>query len=219
MDRCCSGVILAGGLSSRFEGLDKAFFDFGGRPLISRVSDLFCQMFAETMVVTSDPLRHLQWNACLFGDLFPLKSSLTGIHTGLFYAQTPWIFVAPCDTPFLRKAVVELVLSEIEQGAAAVMPQTPAGLEPLCAAYSKNILPVVEQHVKTEKFKIQRVFKKQKIKRIPSERIMEADPELESFFNINTAADLEAARARLDKKEGEQGQGEPQDTRRRFNGS
>lgn len=199
MDRCCSGVILAGGRSSRFDGADKAFFELGGRPMIRRVLDLFCRMFPETMLVTNDPLTHLQWEVNLFSDLFPAKSSLTGIHTGLFYARTPWIFIAACDTPFLRKSVVEMVLSEIEPGAAAVMPQTPSGLEPLCALYSKDSLPVVEQHIRQEKFKIQRVFRNLRIKKIPADRVMEADPELESFFNINTAAELKEARARLGK--------------------
>lgn len=197
MDRCCSGVILAGGRSSRFDGTDKAFFELGGLPMIRRVMDLFRYIFPETMIVTNDPLSHLQWDVSLFSDLFAAKSSLTGIHTGLFYARTPWIFIAACDTPFIRKSVVELVLSEIESGAAAIMPQSPSGLEPLCAVYAKKALPVVEQCIRQEKFKIQRVFRSLKIKKIPSQRLIEVDPELESFFNINTAADLKEARARL----------------------
>lgn len=200
MDRCCSGVILAGGRSSRFDGADKAFFEIGGRPMIRPVIDLFQELFPETIIVSNEPKRHLQWDACLCTDLFSAKSSLTGIHTGLFYAQTPWIFAAACDTPFIRKAVVDLVLSGIEEGAAAVMPQTPSGVEPLCAAYAKKALPLVERSVRQKKFKIQRVFKNMRVKKIPADKIIEADPALESFFNINTEADLDQARAWLDEK-------------------
>lgn len=200
MDRCCSGVILAGGRSSRFDGADKAFFEVGGRPLIRPVIDLFSRIFQETIIVSNEPKRHLQWDACLCTDLFSAKSSLTGIHTGLFYANTPWIFTAACDTPFIRKSVVELVLSEIEEGAAAVMPLTPSGAEPLCAAYAKKALPMVERSVRQEKFKIQRVFKNMRVKKIPPEKVLAADPCLESFFNINTAADLQQARRRADER-------------------
>ncbi|MFP4668174.1 MAG: molybdenum cofactor guanylyltransferase [Desulfobacterales bacterium] len=201
MVRCCSGVILAGGRSSRFYGADKAFFELGGLPMIRWITDLFCRIFPETMLVTNDPLSHLKRDLSLFSDLFPTKSSLTGIHTGLFYAQTPWIFAGACDTPFIRKSVVELVLSEIGPGVSAVMPQTPSGMEPLCAAYSKEALQAVERSVRQEKFKIQRVFKELKVRKIPESRVMEADPELVSFFNVNTEADLKEARARLERKQ------------------
>lgn len=201
----CSGVILAGGRSSRFNGANKAFFDLGGRPMIDPVVRLFGQMFAEVLIVTNDPVDYLGYDLYLFTDLFARKSSLTGIHTGLFYARTPYIFVAACDTPFIRRGVVELVLSGIEPGVAAVMPETPAGKEPLFAVYAKEALPVVEHHIREKKFKIQRVFQKLRVRKIPPEKVLEIDPALESFFNVNTPADLEKARARMEN----QGKGGP----------
>lgn len=200
MDLSCSGVILAGGRSSRFAGENKAFFDLGGSPVIQPVITLFREMFSETLLVTNTPVPYLSWDAAIVTDIFSVKSSLTGIHAGLFYAKTPYIFVAACDTPFIRKSLVELVLSEIEPGTAAVMPEIPAGTEPLFAAYATEALPVVEHYIRREKLKIQRVFQKLRVKKIPAKRVMEADPDLETFFNINTPADLEAARARLDRK-------------------
>ena len=198
MNPSCSGVILAGGLSTRFDGANKAFFDLGGRRVIEPVISVFQCIFNEILLVTNDPLKYLPWDLNLVTDLFDLKSSLTGIHAGLFYAANPYIFVAACDTPFIRKSVVELVLSEIEPGVAAVMPETPSGTEPLFAAYSTDALPVVERHVRQRKFKIQRVFQNLGIKKIPAARVMAIDPELETFFNINTAEDLAFARARLE---------------------
>lgn len=200
MHLSCSGVILAGGRSSRFAGANKAFFDLGGSPVIQPVIALFREMFSETLLVTNTPVPYLPWDAAIVTDIFSVKSSLTGIHAGLFYAQTPYIFVAACDTPFIRKSVVELVLSEIEPGTAAVMPETPAGTEPLFAAYATEALPVVAHSIRREKLKIQRVFQKLRVKKIPASRVLEVDPDLETFFNINTPADLEAARARLAQK-------------------
>lgn len=202
MNLSCSGVILAGGRSSRFGGENKAFLELGGRPLIQPVISLLQKIFQETMIVTNAPLQYLQWDVALFTDIFSIKSSLTGIHTALFYAGTDYVFVAACDTPFIRESVVDVVLSAIEPGAAAVMPETPSGVEPLFAVYSKKALPLVERHVRQEKLKIQQVFRNQKVIKIPPDRIMEADPELETFFNINTTSDLEKARLRFNKKQG-----------------
>jgi molybdopterin-guanine dinucleotide biosynthesis protein A len=200
MDLSCSGVILAGGRSSRFNGINKAFMDLHGRPVVEPVAALLGQMFSRVLIITHDPLAYLPWDAGLVTDLFSARSSLTGIHAGLFYSPTPYIFAVACDTPFIRRAVVELILSELEPGVDAVMPRTPAGLEPLCAAYASQSLAVVENHLRREKFKIRRVFENLRVKVIPAEKVMEADPELDTFFNINTPADLETARYRLEKQ-------------------
>jgi len=50
--------------------------------------------------------------------------------------------------------------------------------------------------VRQEKFKIRRVFQNLRVKIIPASRVLEADPELDTFFNINTPEDLKAARSR-----------------------
>ena len=198
-----TGVILAGGLNSRFKGENKAFFTLGGRRIIEPIIDVFQSVFDEILLVTNDPMRYLEWDVTVVRDVFPVKSSLTGIHAGLFYASTPHIFVTACDTPFIRKELVSLVLSGIAPGVAAVMPETPSGTEPLFAAYATDALPVVEAAVKAEKFKIQQVFRKMRVKKIAASRVMAVDPELMSFVNINTAADFKKATAWLDKN-GEQ---------------
>lgn len=192
----CSGVILAGGRSSRFDGTNKAFIRLNGRPIVDFVISLFSSVFSRLLIVTNEPLSYLPWDADLVTDLFSARSSLTGIHTGLFYADTPYIFAAACDIPFVRRSVLDLVLSEAEPGFDAVMPETPSGLEPLFAIYSRHAMETVERHVRQEKFKIRRVFKNLRVKIIPASRVLAADPELDTFFNINTPEDLKAARSR-----------------------
>jgi len=122
----CSGVILAGGLSSRFQGRNKAFFKLDGRRVIDPIIDVFQSVFEDILIVTNAPRQYLQYDATLVSDVYDIRSSLTGIHAGLFYASHPHIFVAACDTPFIRREMVELVLSHIDPDAAAVIPETPS---------------------------------------------------------------------------------------------
>lgn len=193
-----TGVILAGGLNSRFDGENKAFFTLGGRRIIEPIIEVFQSVFDEILVVTNDPMRYLEWDVDVVTDLLPVKSSLTGIHAGLFYASTPYIFVTACDTPFIKKELVSLVLAGIAPGVAAVIPETPSGAEPLFAAYATDTLPAVESAVRDGKFKIQRVFRRMRVKKIPVNRVLSVDPELTSFFNINTAEDFDKAVEWLD---------------------
>jgi molybdopterin-guanine dinucleotide biosynthesis protein A len=186
----CTGVILSGGLNKRFDGENKAFISVGGRRIIDRLLDVFSDLFDEIILVTNHPELFLQWDLTIVTDIIDLRSSLTGIHTGLFYSNNPYAFFSACDTPFLKKELVEILVKQIEQKIDIIMPETAAGFEPLCAIYSKRCLKPAEDHLKANKVKIQWAFRSNRIKNIPENQLRTVDPELRSFLNINTPEDL-----------------------------
>jgi len=190
----CSGVILAGGASSRFAGRNKAFIKIKDKRILDRICGVFKELFKEVLLVAKDPLPYIQEDIQIATDLFPVRSSLTGIHAGLFYAKTPYVFFTACDTPFLKKEMIETILDHIDQGSDIVIPQTDEGFEPLCAVYSKNCLPIAERHLVHNKLKILRVFQRTRIKTIPEKVLRLKDPDLISFFNVNTPDDLAGAK-------------------------
>jgi molybdopterin-guanine dinucleotide biosynthesis protein A len=189
----CSGVILSGGLANRYDGTEKALLRVGGTRILDRIYDIYRQLFDEIILVTNSPQKFLEWDLMIVADLFPIRSSLTGIHAGLFYMSNPYGFVSACDTPFLKKEMIETVITKIEAGIDIVMPETSAGLEPLCAAYSKHCLEAAQNHLEREKLKITKTFRKSRIKTISEKELRKIDPELRSFFNINTPGDLARA--------------------------
>ncbi len=203
MTHPCSGVILAGGLSTRYGGQNKAFLKVGGVRIIDRLFGVFSELFDEIIIVTNQPLDFLEWDALIVTDIFQARSSLTGIHTGLFHAGRPFAFFSACDTPFLKQEVVEVVLEEIEPADDVIVPRTSQGLEPLCAAYSRRCLKPAEDHIRAGKLKIQLALKRSRFKYVPEARLREKDPGLISFFNVNTPEDL--ARAEELERMGEMG--------------
>jgi len=189
----CSGVILAGGLSTRYKGENKAFLQVGGKRILDRLLAVYAELFDEIILVTNSPQEFIGWNALIVTDIFPVRSSLTGIHAGLFYARNPFAFFSACDTPFLKKEVVAAVLDNLEPEIDLVIPQTSAGLEPLCAAYSRRCLKPAEEQILQNKLKIQMALSGKRVKMIPEAILRERDPELLSFFNINCPEDLARA--------------------------
>jgi molybdopterin-guanine dinucleotide biosynthesis protein A len=186
----CTGVILSGGLATRFNGWEKSLLQVGGKPILDRTYSIFHDLFDEIILVTNNPLQFLKWDLNIVTDLFDIRSSLTGIHTGLFYATYPYAFFSACDTPFLKKDLVETILESIDAKVDIIMPETSAGREPLCAVYSKRCLNAAEQHLRQKKLKIQLAFRRSRIKTIPEKILRAKDPDLISFFNINTPDDL-----------------------------
>ena len=195
MTHPCTGVILSGGLSTRFNGRNKAFINVGGKRILDRLYTIFSDLFNEIILVTNDPMLFLEWDFTIVTDIFPARSSLTGIHTGLFYMKNQFAFFSACDTPFLKKALVEVLLENIDRNKDIIMPETSAGMEPLCAIYSKRCLNTAENHIKQNKLKIQRALSSHRLIKIPETVLRSKDPELTSFFNINSPEDLIRAEA------------------------
>jgi len=185
-----TGVILAGGQNTRFSGTNKALIRVAGRCILDCIYDVFSNLFEEIILVTNDPIQYLEWDLNIVTDIFPIRCSLTGIHTGLFYMNTPHAFFAACDIPFLKKGLVQTILNHIEPGVDIVIPETSKGFEPLCAVYSKKCLKPVEQQLVKQELKIRHVFQKVRIKKLPENILRENDPDLVSFYNINTHDDL-----------------------------
>jgi molybdenum cofactor guanylyltransferase len=193
MKSLCTGVILAGGLASRYSGEAKALLPVGGKKNLDHIYEVFTELFEEIILVTNDPLTYLEWDLMIGTDLYPVRSSLTGLHAGLFYASNPYVFLSASDTPFLSAKMIKILLEKIDDHTDVVIPETSSGLEPLCAIYSKRCFQSIEHHLLKKEFKISKFFKKVRIKKVPETQLRQQDPNLLSFFNINTPEDLKIA--------------------------
>jgi len=194
MSSACTGVILAGGENTRFSGEQKTLMKIGGIRILDRIFEVMTTVFDDIILVTNTPGQYLEWDATIVTDLLPVKSSLTGIHAGLFYTRTDYAFFTAGDTPFLKKEMVAAVVDGISPGIDIVMPETGSGREPLCAVYARSCLEPARTSVENSRFKIMRTFRKKNIKVISEKTARKADPRLLSFFNVNTPEDLQRAR-------------------------
>ncbi|MBW2369467.1 MAG: molybdenum cofactor guanylyltransferase [Deltaproteobacteria bacterium] len=206
----CTGVILAGGLNVRFNGKNKAFIEIDGRKILDRILSVFRELFAETIIVTNHPTLYMDYDTPIVTDIYSVRSPLTGIHAGLTYSDSPFSFICACDTPFLKPELVHLIIQQIEPGYDVMIPQTADGLEALCAAYSRQCLPVINQQLSGHQpdadpasrqlkrgLQIKQFYNKVRVKKLPENLLREIDPRLVSFFNVNKPEDLEKAKKML----------------------
>jgi hypothetical protein len=54
--------------------------------------------------IANRPRDFLEWDALIVPDIFPVRSSLTGIHAGLFYASHPFAFFSACEKKYVMFA-------------------------------------------------------------------------------------------------------------------
>ncbi len=190
----CTGVILAGGKNSRLPGGKKAFRKVGDQMILEIIYELFSSLFKEVIIVVNEPKEFAGWDMTLVTDIIPSKCALAGLHAGLFYATNPHVYVTACDTPFVKRSVVEYIVGSIKPGYDVTIPRTDDGLEPLYAAYSKECIPLIEKNLENGIYMIKKFFRKKKVLEIPVDKLKLLDPEMQFIFNVNTPKDLEKAK-------------------------
>jgi molybdenum cofactor guanylyltransferase len=105
-----TGIVLAGGRSRRFGGVEKARLPLGGRTLLHRGLDALRPVTVEQLVVGTPPPPArgpapgpvaIGPGARIVTDRYPEAGPLGGVLTGLQAASTSHVLVVACDLPFL----------------------------------------------------------------------------------------------------------------------
>lgn len=189
-----SGVVLAGGKSKRM-GMDKRHLSVHGKPLLDRVTSVLLELFPEVLLVLAEEdISRQDDRMRIVTDLIPDCAAVGGLYTGLSHSRYPRVFVVACDMPFINPAVIELFLQKID-ATDIVMAQLVTGLQPLHGLYSKQCLPVLKEMIDARDLRLQNIADKQglTVHRVPETEIRRLDPQLLSFLNLNSPADLELA--------------------------
>lgn len=182
-----AGVILAGGESSRM-GRNKALLEVNGERMIETAYRRMAELFDEVLLVTNTPESYDFIPCRKIADIHPGMGPLGGIHAALSSSVAERAFVIACDMPGLNPRLIR-ELCGIEGGGDVVIPETPGGLEPLHAVYSKSCLPKMEQMLFAGERRILSFFDLAQVRLVPRGRIAALDPEYASFRNINTQED------------------------------
>jgi molybdopterin-guanine dinucleotide biosynthesis protein A len=188
-----TGVVLAGG-SSRRLGFNKAFAEVGGKPIIERALAVLESLFDEVFIVALDAELYEKLDSPVYTDLLPGNGALGGVHAALSYASGEASFICACDMPFLNPRLIGRMV-ESAPGADVVLPRSPKGLEPLHALYGRGCLPAVERAIESGELKLTSYFSQLAVRVVEGEELERLDSGGLSFFNINSAEDLDAARA------------------------
>lgn len=188
-----TGVVQAGGKSTRMGGAPKALMELGGRRIVERVVDAIAPVVDNVLVVTNTPELYYFLGLPMVGDVFPDHGSLGGIYSGLAAADGDAAFTVACDMPFLSAEVARLVIGRASE-ADVVIPRVGDQLETLHAVYGKACLPAMERRLRAGRFKIVGFFDEVRVLEIDEAAVRRlVDPAI-VFMNVNTPAELARAR-------------------------
>jgi molybdenum cofactor guanylyltransferase len=176
-------MVLAGGRSTRM-GSPKALLDWHGGTLLRRVSGIL-QRVADPVVIVHaggqelPPLPGVERAV----DRAPDRGPMEGIAAGLqaVASRRPAVFVAGTDLPFLHPDLVEALATSRGRHEAAV-PVADGHVHHLCAVYSSDLLPVVEQQLAGDRLRVGLLLEAIDVLRLDATAL----PHPESLRNLNT---------------------------------
>jgi molybdenum cofactor guanylyltransferase len=193
-----TGVLLAGGKSRRM-GQDKRFLSVGEATLYARSLAVLRAVFERVVVVVAQDSPLVASDGPVLRDLIPHCGSLGGLYTGLKQAETQWVFAVACDMPFLDPDTIRHFIGLKSEGD-VIMAKLQNGFHPMHALYHRNCLPIMESLIHAQDLKIHRLADHPalRVRVVMPEELRQLDPQGRSFYNVNTPADLAAARSLFD---------------------
>lgn len=175
-------------------GRDKLFLAVGGEPLLERVARALSACCEEVILAGPGPAPP---GVRAVADGRTGQGPLAGMEAGLAESRHPLVFVAAGDMPFVTQRLVDRLLWILEvSGALAVVPEQGGRRHPLCAAYSRGVLPLLRGALDGgTRSATEFVGGLHPVVRVREDEVRELGDPAILLMNVNSPEDLRRARA------------------------
>lgn len=173
---------MAGGKSSRM-GMDKGALLLANKCLVQYSIDALKPLCAQLLISTQNEW-YAQFGYPIVNDIINDCGPMGGIYATLLAAETPYIAVLACDMPFVSTQILERLTSNIDDYD-CVVPRIVDKHEPLCAIYSKSLIPALEQRIQSANYALHDLIMES------HHHFVDFTDDAAPFMNINTMNDLD----------------------------
>lgn len=189
-------IVLVGGRSSRM-GAPKLGLDFGGVPMLTRIVVELKRRFDEIVIVaappeSSAPSRIDTPGVKIIHDDTAFGGPLDALRRGLIALEHDAGFACSCDLPLLNVYVADALVGMLEDFD-AVIPEIGGMLQPMHAVYRKRCADAIATLAATGEKRMTANASAVNARRVGETELRALDPDLRSFFNVNTPEDYARA--------------------------
>lgn len=201
-----AGVLLAGGMSRRMGGVEKALMALGGKPLVVHAADRMAPQVASLILnANGDPARF----ACLPLEIVPDPTTdrpgpLAGILGALdwFAENAPEVAAVasvPADTPFVPDDLVARLREGLasQSGTPVAVAQSRGRRHPVIGLWTRGAASEIRAALERGERKAEAMIDRLGAVAVPFSDLDIAGHAVDPFFNINTPDDFSTAQAIL----------------------
>lgn len=183
-------VVLAGGLARRMGGQDKGLITLAGKPMISYTTRTLAP-WVDALVINANrnQAAYEQLGLPVIADrreghLGPLS----GLSSALHAMDTDYLFMCPCDSPFIQGELFAALMSRcVSDDSDVAVPHDGQRLQPVFCLVHRRVEDSLNAFLDAGERKIDRWFEQLAMSVVPAEQYAR------SFLNINTEEERLAA--------------------------
>ncbi|MEW4431628.1 molybdenum cofactor guanylyltransferase [Paenibacillus pabuli] len=188
-----TGIILAGGLSSRM-GSNKALLPLDGSIVLEHVASAIAPAVSRVIVAAGpnvDAYQALGYTCVEDG--YPGKGPLAGLHAALEASETEWNLVCACDLPLIQPSFFTTLqrLAASDKTHRAIVPRLEGRVHPLVGIYHIDVLPSLEQCLIEDRLRVTRWLDEVGCRYVEAEDLERAGVQdaAAQLINMNTMQD------------------------------
>jgi molybdopterin-guanine dinucleotide biosynthesis protein A len=192
-----TGILLSGGSGSRL-GRPKADIVLAGQRLLDRALAKLAGLCTEVLIAGRAP-AHGRGAGRWVADSLAAQGPMAGLLAGLEAMLTPVGLVLACDLPLVPPALLSYLAQRL-RGHWAAVPVAMGKLHPLCAAYSRDLLPALRAWAAQGDYAVHRLLEAlgDRVARVEEAELRFLGDPAVMLLNVNTPADLAAAARHLE---------------------
>ncbi len=188
-------AILGGGEGRRMGGSPKGKLSVNGKPILEGLLHKSRKVTENVVLITRDPALYKEFSVPAYQDLLPVKAPLNGIYTALVKMELDYVLILAIDLPGLTTELMTMLLDCRNTGE-MVIPRINGMYEPLCAVYSRRLVPLIRRNLDLGHYKPLDLMQEIPVRVVKSDEIKGIGDPGELFINVNTPEDLHIAQRR-----------------------
>ncbi|WP_414165435.1 molybdenum cofactor guanylyltransferase MobA [Superficieibacter sp. BNK-5] len=184
-DSVVTGVVLAGGRSTRMGGRDKGLIELHGRPLWKWVADKLSSQVENVVISANRNLDSYQASGLpvVQDSLADFPGPLAGILSVMQQINSDWFLFCPCDTPAIPDDLLSRLEAEIK-GSPAVWVNDGERDHPAIALLHRRLIPSLQDYLRAGERRVM-VFLRQS-----GGHSVDFSDRPAAFVNVNTPEEL-----------------------------
>jgi len=147
-----TGCILAGGQSSRMGGSPKGLLKIDDFTFCDHI--IYAMQPLDEVVLSANNDAYSQYNIVILEDEYHGIGPLSGLYTSTNKCKTEWIFVAPCDMPFVTEKLIYKARSMVSEDTDAVIFKSDDRLYPTLGFYKTNLSDIILNQIESGNYRL-----------------------------------------------------------------
>jgi molybdopterin-guanine dinucleotide biosynthesis protein A len=173
-------------------GYDKALLPWGETDLLGHAIARLRAAVAEVAILSGAEPRYADRGLRVVADRVPDDGPIAGLESGLEHAAGRPVLLLAVDLPLVPLSLL-YGLAERLAGWDAVVPLSPGGPEPLCAAYGPACLPAIRARVAAGQKTMTAFWPDVRVRALPPPELVRFGEPETMFLNVNEPDDLARA--------------------------